>query len=163
MLASALFDADFLDAEAFFDPTASHWKNGLAGPRVRYCRSSTRIWRGNLAAAEPTPVNRLRAEVLQACRSAAASHPPGLFSLTVPTGGGKTLSSLAFALEHARRHGLRRAIYAIPFTSIIEQTAQVFREAVGSDAVLEHHSALGPRPERRRCARGSRAKIGMRR
>ena len=144
MFASTLFDADFLDAEAFFDPTVSpgraDWPT-LGSLLPKFDAHSAR----KSAGAEPTPVNRLRADVLQACRSA-ASHPPGLFSLTVPTGGGKTLSSLAFALEHARRHGLRRVIYAIPFTSIIEQTARVFREAIGTDAVLEHHSALGPWP-----------------
>ena len=145
MLASALFDADFLDAEAFFDPTAvrgrADWPSlGSLGPKLDVHLAK----KTNAAAA--TPVNRLRAEVLQACRSA-GNRPPGLFSLTVPTGGGKTLSSLAFAFEHARRQGLRRVIYAIPFTSIIEQTARVCREAVGSNAVLEHHSALGPRPE----------------
>jgi CRISPR-associated endonuclease/helicase Cas3 len=145
MFASALFDADFLDAEAFFDPSAApgraDWPtlNALLPKLDAHLAKKT-------AAAEPTPVNRLRAEVLQAYRRAAA-HPAGLFSLTVPTGGGKTLSSLAFALEHARQHGLRRVVYAIPFTSIIEQNARVFREAVGTDAVLEHHSALGPRPE----------------
>lgn len=145
MFASALFDADFLDAEAFFDPIVSSGRADWPALSSLLPKLDTHLARKS-AEAEPTPVNRLRADVLRACRSAGA-HGPGLFSLTVPTGGGKTLSSLAFALEHARAHGLRRVIYAIPFTSIIEQTAGVFRSAVGSDAVLEHHSALGPRPE----------------
>jgi CRISPR-associated endonuclease/helicase Cas3 len=145
MFASALFDADFLDAEAFFDPAVSPARSDWPALGSLLPKLDVHLARIS-AAAEPTPVNCLRAEVLQACQ-ASASHRPSLFSLTVPTGGGKTLSSLAFALEHARAHGLRRIVYAIPFTSIIEQTARVFREAVGTDAVLEHHSALGPLPE----------------
>lgn len=95
--------------------------------------------------AAPTPVNRLRAGILAECRSKGADAP-GLFSLTVPTGGGKTLSSMAFTLEHAKRHGKRRVIYVIPYTSIIEQTADVFRSIFG-EAVIEHHSNAEIPPE----------------
>ncbi len=143
MLASALFDADFLDTEAFFDPSkganrkTQHTIEDLERRLERHLLSFAR--------SPSTPVNTIRAEVLAACR-ASATNAPGVFSLTVPTGGGKTLSSLAFALAHARRHGLERVIYAVPFTSIIEQTAAVFRRAFAGaeDAVLEHHSSLDP-------------------
>jgi CRISPR-associated endonuclease/helicase Cas3 len=98
-----------------------------------------------------SPVNRLRAEISQACRARAASRP-GLYSLTVPTGGGKTLASLRFALHHAAhhhddRHRLDRIIYIMPYTTIIEQNAQVVREILEpagafSSVLLEHHSNL---------------------
>jgi CRISPR-associated endonuclease/helicase Cas3 len=149
MLFSCLVDADYLDTEAFYDRVAppGQTKNGS---RLRKVESlSLRLLRdrlnAHLAGFEPnSDVNRLRADILAGVRGSSEAAP-GLFSLTVPTGGGKTLASLAFALDHAIRHGLRRVIFVIPFTSIVEQNAAVFRSALGDlgeAAVLEHHSAF---------------------
>lgn len=142
MLYSCLVDADFLDTERFMDPRRHAERSGH--PSIETLRVRLDAYLGKLAANAPaTPINHRRAEILARCR-AAASFPHGLFSLTVPTGGGKTLASLAFALDHALRHGLSRVIYVIPYTSIIEQNADVFRAAAGDDAVVEHHSNFDP-------------------
>lgn len=87
-------------------------------------------------------LNQLRCRILEECMAKAQEEAPGIFSLTVPTGGGKTIASLAFALSHARAHGKKRIIFVIPYTSIIEQTAKVFRDILGEDQVLEHHSGV---------------------
>ena len=91
--------------------------------------------------APDTLINKYRKDILKQC-IAAADNMPGLFSLTVPTGGGKTLSSLAFAVKHALKYGMNRIIYVIPYTSIIEQNADIFRKIFGNEAVLEHHSNI---------------------
>ncbi len=139
MLFSCLVDADFLDTEAHFDADKPARRAGFA--MLAQMRLALDAHMAALPVAD-TLVNHLRADVLRQCRSQAAL-PVGFFSLTVPTGGGKTLSSLAFALEHAQAHGQRRIIYAIPYTSIIEQTADVFRnvfQALGDEVLVEHHS-----------------------
>ncbi|MBN9339179.1 MAG: CRISPR-associated endonuclease Cas3'' [Comamonadaceae bacterium SCN 68-20] len=139
MLFSCLVDADFLDTEAHFDAGRPARREGF--PTLAQMRQAFDAHMAALPVAR-TPVNTLRADILRQCRAKAAL-PAGFFSLTVPTGGGKTLSSLAFALEHALAHGKRRIVYAIPYTSIIEQTADVFRtvfEALGDEALIEHHS-----------------------
>ncbi|QXP90098.1 CRISPR-associated endonuclease Cas3'' [Methylococcus capsulatus] len=141
LLFSTLVDADFLDTEAFMDPARANQRGATCALQDLLDAFNTYM-EGKTAAAPDTPVNRLRAQVLAQCRTK-AEEAPGLFSLTVPTGGGKTLSSLAFALEHAVHHGQRRIVYAIPYTSIIEQTAEIFREIFG-EAVIEHHSNLDP-------------------
>ena len=147
MLFSCLVDADFLATEWFMNRSRSSARP-RAGAIVAQLREQLDKHLLKFAVPHPTPVNACRARVLAACREKSAL-PPGLFSLEVPTGGGKTLSSLAFALTHAERHGLRRVVYAIPYTSIIEQTATVFRDALGdlSDELLEHHSSIDPGDE----------------
>lgn len=145
MIFSCLTDADALATEGYSDPETAALRGGQ--PDLLTLAAALRMHlAGKAAWAKPSDVNRVRTEVLERCRDAAAL-PPGLFSLAVPTGGGKTLSSLSFALEHALRHGLRRVIYVIPYLSIIEQTAEVFRHAAFAGlpgAVLEHHSAYSP-------------------
>jgi len=138
-LFSCLVDADFLDTEGFMQPDKGELRSTY--PKTTELLTRLDAWMNNMVqCAVPTSINLIRAEVLHQCREKAAGAP-GLYTLTVPTGGGKTLSSLAFGLAHAVRNGKHRVIYAIPYTSIIEQTADVFRGILG-DAVLEHHSNL---------------------
>lgn len=143
MLFSALVDADFLDTEAFMDSdkatarqgfaSLDHYRSQLGATLARMAEKVAASGRADDA------VMQARGAVLQSCRDMAL-RAPGVFSLEVPTGGGKTLSSLAFALDHAVHHGKRRVVYAIPYTSIIEQTADVFADIFGADAIVEHHS-----------------------
>ena len=143
MLFSCLVDADFLATERFMNRARSEARTQTGTPDLRSLRTALAARLARFQSVEENTVNRCRKTVLKACLDA-ASRDRGFFSLTVPTGGGKTLSSLAFALDHAQKHALRRVIYAIPYTSIIEQNAQVFREALGEHAVLEHHSNFEP-------------------
>jgi CRISPR-associated endonuclease/helicase Cas3 len=143
MLFSCLVDADFLETERFYAEAKREpvERGGHLDPATLRTRLRTHMAQ-KCAEAKPTPLNALRAEVLGYATERGALLP-GLFTLTVPTGGGKTLASLSFALEHAVHHGLRRVVYVIPYTSIIEQTAEVFRTALnaGND-VLEHHASF---------------------
>jgi len=143
MLFSCVVDADRLDSEKFTKPRQAEVRAGY--PSLADLQPSLMAHLDQLSArADQTlTVNRHRDAVLRQCLDA-ADEPQGMFSLTVPTGGGKTLSSLAFAIEHALVHGLDRIIYVIPYTSIIEQNAKVFRNALGERAVLEHHCNFDP-------------------
>lgn len=153
-LFSCLVDADFLDTEKHFDPAQA----SLRQPSPLNAAAALQCLRVNLDSKSGAgEVNQLRRQLLVDCLAAAANLP-GLFTLTAPTGSGKTLASLAFALQHIEQHNagldaadpkrLRRVIVVIPYTSIIEQTAAVYRnifvDQLGADYVLEHHSAVAP-------------------
>jgi len=143
MLFSSLVDADFLDTEAFYSRIENSPPRSNDFPSIRELHAQLDDYLSQPKFNSAEGVNRIRAQILTEVRGK-AKEEPGLFSLNVPTGGGKTLTSLAFALDHAVNHGLRRVILVIPFTSIVEQNAAVFREALGplgEKAVLEHHSA----------------------
>jgi CRISPR-associated endonuclease/helicase Cas3 len=141
MIFSCLVDGDFLDTEAFVTGCARRLSE-FPSLGTLYDQFFQTLEKYD----QTIPVNHIRAGVREQCEMK-AFQPKGFFSLTVPTGGGKTLSSLAFALKHARQHGMRRIIYVVPFTTIIEQTARVFREKLGANAVLEHHCNVDPNQE----------------
>ena len=147
ILFSCLVDADYLDTETHFNPEQAKIRTAN---KSREDFKLNRLWQTLeksqqelLDNAEDTKVNLVRSQVYKACLDAAKLEP-GVFRLAVPTGGGKTLSGLAFALSHADKHDLDRVIVAVPYTSIIEQTVKVYRDIFNKDAVLEHHSAVQP-------------------
>ena len=147
MIFSCLVDADRKDTNNYYLQLEGKDNTDRIYPSLLALRDQLNVKleeiQQALAAKPPKSINTLRQHILDHSRKQ-AELPPGLFSLTVPTGGGKTYTSMAFALDHAITHQLRRIIYVIPFTSIIEQNAKVFRDAFGdlADAVIEHHSAF---------------------
>lgn len=148
-LLGALVDADRLDTEEHGSPSKTELRESHAADQGEMVALLGRVEALQAAFAEqdakaPKAINTLRREMYGAALEQ-ATLPPGFFRLTIPTGGGKTLTSLAFALKHAAAYDMRRVIYGVPFTTIIDQTARVFREALerkGEFKVLEHHSNL---------------------
>ncbi|MCI0624984.1 MAG: CRISPR-associated helicase Cas3' [Acidobacteria bacterium] len=139
MLFSCLVDADRLDTACWPAQPAPD-KLLDAGRLLRLLEEE----RDHKAAAAPeSSLNQLRNRIFNTCVQR-GSQAQGFFSLTVPTGGGKTLSAMAFALAHAKTHSLRRIIVAIPYLSIIEQNASEYRRIMGEEVVLENHSAIAP-------------------
>ena len=138
MLFSCLVDADYLDTESFMRPEQSALRGGKA--TMKELDDKLKSYLQELKQKSPdTPVNRIRNYVQEQCKKE-SNADAGFFSLTVPTGGGKTLSSVLWALRHAIRNDLNRIIIAIPYTSIITQTARVLKSVFGEENVLEHHS-----------------------
>lgn len=144
MLFSALVDADRLDTEQFMTPDLNAERLRIKGNYASLCtlRERLRAKTESFSSAPDTPVNRARAYFLESCRTHGAGSDPGIYTLSLPTGAGKTISSMAWALEMAIRNHHDRIIYVIPYTSIITQTAMVFREIFGKENILEHHSEV---------------------
>jgi len=140
MLFSCLVDADFLDTEAYM-------KNGQVqrGQFATIDKLATEFFSQLQKKGFFTPknaLNRKRYEILERCIQYGKNHPEGIYTLTVPTGGGKTISAFAWAMEQARTYHKKRIIYVIPYTSIIEQTADTLRSFLGNDNIIEHHSQV---------------------
>ena len=138
MLFSCLVDADYTDTGAFMD-NSPYLPASSSSMEELWRRLETYVsgWFPPKGA-----LNMQRCAILEQCMSAGAQYGPGLFTLTVPTGGGKTVASLSFALAQAKARRMKRIVYVIPYTSIIEQTAQIFREILGDENVLEFHSGV---------------------
>ncbi|WP_438395047.1 CRISPR-associated endonuclease Cas3'' [Caballeronia sp. DA-9] len=147
MIFSCVVDGDYLDTDRFYSRTENRpFNRDTPKPTLIELRAKLDTYLSAFKVVNP--IDATRAQILTHARSH-ANDRIGMFSLTVPTGGGKTLTSLAFALDHAIAHGLDRVIFLIPFTSVVEQNAAVFKKAfgnLGDAAVLEHHSAFVPTP-----------------
>lgn len=143
LLFSCLVDADGLDTEAHFNPRLFSARD-IARPSIESLDSTAQAAHASLVQhLPPTLVNSVRGQIFDLAMEA-ASASPGLFRLAVPTGGGKTITGMSFATRHALMHGLRRVVVAVPFTTITEQTASVYRSILGPGSVIEHHSAFDP-------------------
>ena len=142
MLYSCLVDADFLDTEAFMNPEAAKLRGNKSSLNdlIPLLEQHLKDLKKN---AKDSDVNKIRNQVQQRCLEMSESEK-GFYSLTVPTGGGKTLSSLLWAMKHAIRNGQKRIIIAIPYTSIIVQTAATLKNIFGEENVLEHHCNVDP-------------------
>ena len=142
MLFSCLVDADYLDTELFMDEMSA--RKRINGISLQSLLPLLETYIDNLQKKSfESEVNAIRRKVQERCVSM-SNVEKGFYSLTVPTGGGKTLSSLVWALKHAVHNGMKRIIIAIPYTSIIVQTASILKQIFGEEAVLEHHSNFDP-------------------
>jgi CRISPR-associated endonuclease/helicase Cas3 len=141
MVFSALVDADYLNTEKHFNEKQYILRQDQERIEYLWSRFDENQKQFMSAVHTETVVNRIRKEVYELCDRAALGKP-GIYRMTVPTGGGKTRSGLAFALRHAAENQMDRVIVTIPFTSIIDQTAKEYRKILGADVVLEHHSQV---------------------
>ena len=140
MLFSCLVDADYLDTECFMNPESFERRGKYDS--LFELKSRFDIYMEEMSKNAPiSQVNTIRSKLLKDCIDS-GELSPGFFSITVPTGGGKTLSSMAWALVHALKYNKSRIIFAIPYTSIITQTAEIYRSIFGDDNVIEHHSNI---------------------
>ncbi len=138
MLYSCLVDADYQDTENFMK-NSSELRGGFSSlaELLEKVRVQSNLW---LSAQSGKEIDGIRNKILRSCIDSGKNSKTGIFTLTVPTGGGKTFASMAFALEHAVKNDLNRVIYVVPYTSIIEQTVDVFRKLFGEENVLAHYA-----------------------
>ena len=142
LLFSCLVDADFLDTEAFMDEERKERRHEATSGYAPLKNLRDRLTKHMEGFSTEGKINEARRAFLNQCREHGRTCPKGYYSLFLPTGGGKTLSSMAWALETALNHKAQRIVYVIPYTSIITQTAGIFREIFGEENVLEHHSDI---------------------
>lgn len=161
---SAVVDADYLDTETHFSGIKSAAREGWPAIQDLWAKAKgleEKVHKERtVGGASLSPINQVRREIYEFCDRAAAG-PQGVYRLTAPTGGGKTRAGLAFALRHCVERGLQRVVVAIPYTSIIDQNIQVYRDLLGTDAVLEHHSQVAVADDEREDPAKLRLQLAM--